>query len=105
MHAEERPEIEAARKGGDPARPIAGEDPAARAPETALRWWKVYGELEKLETALLDLFAAQAAEMSAEARREALDTNLPILLSQLERFQARHAYWRQRALDLERRSD
>lgn len=104
MQAEERPDIEAARKGGDLTRPIAGEDPDARAPETALRWWKVYGELERLETALVDFFAAQAAEMSPEARREALETNLPILLSQLERFQARHAYWRQRALDLEKRS-
>src|ERR1700704_2505364 len=104
MHAEERPEIEAARKGGDIDRPIAGEDPDTRAPETAYRWWKVYGELEKLETALVDHFAAQTAEMSAEARREALETNLPVLLSQLQRFRTRHAYWRQRAREIERGS-
>jgi hypothetical protein len=101
MQAEERPEIEAARKGGDPDRPMDGEDPDARAPETVRRWWKVYGELERLETALVDLLAERAAEMSEEARREAGETNLPVLLSQLHRFRERHTYWRQRALDIE----
>jgi hypothetical protein len=101
MQAEERPDIEAARKGGDPDRLMAGEDPQARAPETIRRWWRAYGELDKLETALVDLLAEQAVDMSDDARREACETNLPVLLSQLHRFRERHAYWRQRAVDVE----
>ena len=101
MQVDERPWIEAARKGGDPGRPMDGEDPDAQAPEIARRWWGVYGELERLETELLDLLAERAAKMSEDARREAGETNLPILLSQLTRFRERHAYWRQRAQDLD----
>jgi hypothetical protein len=101
MQAAERPEIEAARKGGDPDRPIDGEDPGTRSLDVARRWWRVYGELEKLETELVDHLAERAAEMSDDARREAAETNLPVLLSQLHRFRERHTYWRQRAQEVE----
>jgi hypothetical protein len=79
---------------------MAGEDPGAQAPEIARRWWKAYAELESLETALIDLLAERAAAMSEDARREASETNLPVLLAQLQRFKARHAYWRERAVGL-----
>ena len=101
MQAQERPEIEAARKGGDPDRPMAGEDPDAQAPEVIRRWWRAYAELETLETALLDLIAERGAALTEDARREVNETNLPVLVSQLHRFRERHAYWRQRALDIE----
>ncbi|HEY2598468.1 MAG TPA: hypothetical protein VGJ79_08310 [Candidatus Dormibacteraeota bacterium] len=101
MPAGERPDIEAARKGGDAERRMAGEDPGAHGPEVARRWWSAYGELESLETALVDLLAERSAAMSEDARREASETNLPVLLAQLRRFQLRHAYWRERAVTVE----
>jgi hypothetical protein len=97
----ERPEIEAARKGGDAERPMDGEDPSAQAPGVVRQWLRAYAELESLESELLDVLAARAAHMSKEAVQEAEETNLPVLLSQLERFRKRGDYWRQRAQELE----
>ena len=101
MEASEKPEIEAARKGGDAERPIDGEDPSAQAPDVVRQWLRAYAELEGLESELLDVLAARAAHMSKEAVQEAEATNLPVLLSQLERFRKRGDYWRQRARELE----
>jgi hypothetical protein len=95
VHAE-KPEIEAARKGGDIDRPIDGEDLSAESPAVVRRWLRAYAELESLETELLDILAARTAQMSNDARREAAETNLPVLMSQLERFRIRRDYWRQR---------
>jgi hypothetical protein len=80
---------------------LSGKDPTSRSPEIIRRWWRVYGDLERLETSLIDLLAERAADMSEEARREAAEANLPVLLSHLDRFRERHAYWRQRARELE----
>jgi hypothetical protein len=96
----ERPEIEAARKGGDPDRPIDGEDPSAHAPDIVRRWLRAYSELEGLEADLLDLLAARVARMSEEARHEAAETNLPVLISQLERFRRRRDYWQRRQREI-----
>ena len=103
MLAGERPEREAARKGGDAERPMEGEDPKAQAPESIRRWLRAYAELEALESELLDVLAARAANMGKDALHEAEETNLPVLLSQLERFRKRGEYWRQRAFELETR--
>jgi hypothetical protein len=105
LQAEEPPEIEAARKGADLDRPIDGEDPSARSDQAIRRWLRAYAELESLEAELLDLFAARSAQMSEDARREAAETNLPVLVSQLERFRKRHDYWQDRAENLERELD
>jgi hypothetical protein len=105
LQPEEPPEIVAARKGADPDRPIDGEDPTAQTDQAVRRWLKAYAELESLEAELLDLLAARSARMSQDARREAAETNLPVLVSQLERFRKRHEYWQQRAEHLERKPD
>ena len=96
----EKPEIVAARKGGDFNRPIDGEDPNARSRSAVRRWLRAYAELESLETELLDLLAERIAQMSDDARHEASETNLPVLISQLERFRKRRDYWRQRQQQL-----
>jgi len=96
----ERPEIVAARKGGDFNRPIDGEDPKAQSPGAVRRWLKAYSELESLEAELLDVLAGRIAGMGDDARHEASETNLPVLISQLERFRKRHDYWRQRQQQL-----
>jgi hypothetical protein len=100
LQADERPEVEAARKGADLERPIEGEDPSAHSPDVVRRWLRAYAELESLESELLDLLAARAARMSKEARREAEETNLPVLLSQFVRFRKRRDYWQQREREL-----
>ena len=96
----ERPEIVAAKKGGDLNRPIDGEDPNAQSRDAVRRWLRAYAELESLETELLDLLAERIARMSEDARHEASETNLPVLISQLERFRKRRDYWRQRQQQL-----
>ena len=97
----ERPEIEAARKGADPNRPIDGEDPSALSPHVVRRWLRTYAELESLEMELLDLLAFRAAQMSEDARHEAGETNFPVLVSQLDRFHKRRDFWQQRKREME----
>src|SRR3981081_2024428 len=81
MGHSEKPEIEAARKGGDIDRPIDGEDLSAESPAVVRRWLRAYAELESLETELLDTLAARTARMSNDARREAAETDRPVLQS------------------------
>ena len=42
--------------------------------------------------------------MPADAQREAEETNLPVLASQVERFRHRLHYWSKRRKELEKRS-
>ena len=101
MLPRESPEIEAARKGADPNRPIDGEDPSAQSPVVVRRWLRTYAELESLEMELLDLLAFRAAQMSEDARHEAGETNFPVLVSQLDRFHKRLDFWQQRKREME----
>jgi hypothetical protein len=101
VEAAEWPAIEAARKGADPHRTVDGEDTSARSPDVARQWLKAYTELLELETDLLTLLAERLPRMSAEARQEAEDTNLPVIVSQLQRFRHRMEFWRKRRDKLE----
>ena len=85
--------VGAAWEGADLERPISGEDPATDSLEEARRWVTVYSHLVKLETELLDVLAGTIAKMPSEAQREAEQTNLPVLASQVERFRHRLEYW------------
>ena len=95
----------AARAGADLDRPIAGEDPATGSLEEAQRWVTVYHQLVDLEQTLFDAMAAKIPAMPPAARREAEETNVPVLLTQLERFKHRLEYWRGRRDALRRGSD
>ena len=101
MEAAERPAIEAARKGADPYRPSDGEDTSAQSPDVARQWLKAYGELLELEADLLALLAERLPTMTAAARQEAEETNLPVLVSQLHRFRHRMDFWRRRKEQLD----
>ncbi|HET9782346.1 MAG TPA: hypothetical protein VFR33_11280, partial [Candidatus Dormibacteraeota bacterium] len=61
----------------------------------------VYSHLVKLEQELMDLMASMITRMPAEARKEAEETNLPVLASQSERFRHRLEYWSRRRSELE----
>ena len=93
---------EAAWAGADLDRPISGEDPKSDSLPEARRWILVYRHLVKLEQDLFDMLAKMIPTMPKEAQREAEETNLPVLASQVERFRHRLDYWvnRERELSL-----
>lgn len=91
----------AAWEGADLDRTLTGENPATGSLEEARRWVTVYGHLVKLEQELLDVLAATVPQMPAEAQKEAEETNLPVLASQVERFRHRLDLWLERKRELE----
>ena len=93
----------AAWEGADLDRPISGEDPASESLKEARRWVLVYRHLVKLEQELFDLLAKMIPSMPKEAQREAEETNLPVLASQIERFRHRLDFWVNRERELARK--
>ncbi len=93
----------AAWEGADLDRPILGENPDSESLEDARRWVTVYSYLVKLEEELLDMLAGAIPNMPDAAQREAEQTNLPVLASQVERFRHRRDYWIHRKTELEQR--
>lgn len=95
----------AAWEGADLERPISGENPETDSLEEARRWVTVYSHLVKLEQDLMDLMAGMIPKMPDEARKEAEETNLPVLASQIERFRHRLELWSKRRAELEGEGD
>lgn len=93
----------AARAGADLDRPIDGEDPTSDSLDEAERWVGVYHHLVSLEQHLFDSLAMRLPSMPPAAQREAETTNLPVLMTTLERFRHRLAYWQQRRDELQAR--
>ena len=91
----------AAWKGADLERPLEGEDPESGSLAEAQRWIAVYHHLVNLEQQLLDLLAKFIPAMPGAARKEAEETNLPVLASQIERFRHRLAFWQKRRDEIE----
>ena len=91
----------AAWEGADLERTIVGEDPTSDSLENARHWVAVYSHLVNLEQELLDALARLIPKMPPEARKEAEETNLPVLASQVERFRHRLDFWSQRRRELE----
>ena len=100
MQADQSRATEAARKGADPHRLMDGEDPGTQSAQSAHHWLKAYAELLELEADLLDMIAERMPGMSDEARHEAEETNLPVIVTQMERFRYRLEFWRQRKQEL-----
>ena len=90
----------AASKGADLDRPIRGEDPDSSSLAEARRWIGVYRHLVSLEEQLLDVLAGSIPSMPRESQIEAEETNLPLLLSQVERFRNRLDFWIRREREL-----
>jgi hypothetical protein len=91
----------AAWEGADLERRLSGEDPESDSLAEARQWVTVYSHLVKLEQDLLDLMAGMIPGMPDAAQREAEETNLPVLVSQAERFRHRRDYWIKRKNELE----
>ncbi len=93
----------AAWEGADVERLILGENPQTQSLEDTRHWVAVYRHLVVLEQQLFDLLAKMIPNMPGEAQREAEQTNLPVLASQVERFRYRLDYWSKRQRELEKR--
>lgn len=91
----------AAWEGADLERPISGEDPRTQSLESARHWIAVYSHLVELEQELMDVLAHTIPNMPEDARKEAEETNLPVLASQVERFRHRLDFWMKRRHELE----
>jgi len=91
----------AAWDGADLERPIEGEDPESASFHDAQRWVAVYRHLVNLEQELFDVMARMIPSMPADAQKEAEDTNLPVIASQVERFRHRLDFWTKRRDELD----
>jgi hypothetical protein len=99
---EERSDIIAARRGGDPEQGMETEaDPVTATMEQAVFWRKIYSEIVTMEEGVLARIRELMADQSPEARLEAELSNVPVVVAQLARFKRRHGYWDKRVLELE----
>ena len=101
VNSEQEEAAQAAWEGADLERPLSGEDPQTRSLDAAKHWIAVYSHLIDLEQELLDILAKTIPNMPEEARKEAEETNLPVLASQVERFRHRKDFWVKRRHELE----
>jgi hypothetical protein len=93
----ERPDIDAAVRGGDWSQAMDGEGaPAEATLEHAVYWRQIYTEILAMEEKVLDRIRQLMNTQSEEARREVELTNVPVVVAQAERFRQRLGYWEAR---------
>ena len=98
----ERPDIDAATRGGDWSQPMDGEGlPAHATIKQALYWRRIYTEILAMEEKVLDRIHELMAKESATSRREVELTNVPVVVAQAERFRQRLGYWEARVDELQ----
>ena len=101
----ERPDIDAATRGGDWSQPMDGEvRPADATMQQAVYWRRVYTEILALEEKVLDRIRKLMALESPASRREVELTNVPVVVAQAERFRQRLGYWEARVTELRRKT-
>ena len=90
----DRPDIAAATRGGDDSVGMEHEvEPASASLEEALFWRGIYSEILVMEESVLDRIRQLMARQSPQARREVELTNVPVVVSQVERFRYRWKIW------------
>jgi hypothetical protein len=101
MRKTDRPDVEAAERGGDWAQRMDGEGmPAEATMEQALYWKETYTEILAMEEKVLARIRQLMAAESEQVRREVELTNVPVVVAQAERFRQRLGYWDARVRDL-----
>ncbi len=91
---QERPDIVAATRGGNSSLGMDVEaDPATATLEQALFRRNIYTEILVMEEAVLARIHQLMASQTPEARREVELTNVPVVVSQVERFRMRQGIW------------
>jgi len=96
-----RPDIDAARRGGDWTQAMDGEGlPENSTLEHALYWRQIYSEILAMEEKVLARIRQLMTTQSDEGRREVELTNVPVVVAQAERFRQRLSYWEARVAQL-----
>ena len=97
----DRPDIDAAERGGDWTKRMDGEGvPGDANLEQAVYWSHVYSEILAMEEKVLARIRELMLTQSDTARREVELTNVPVVVAQAERFRQRLGYWDERVADL-----
>ena len=89
----DRPDIVAASEGIDSLGMDDEVDPASVSLEQALFWRSIYSEILEMEESVLVRIHQLMAEQSPQAQREVELTNIPVVVSQVERFRYRWEIW------------
>jgi hypothetical protein len=97
----DRPDIDAATRGGDWSQAMDGEAaPEDATIEQALYWRQIYTEILAMEEKVLARIRELMGKQSDEGRREVELTNVPVVVAQAERFRQRLGYWEARVVQL-----
>jgi hypothetical protein len=98
----ERPDVDAAVRGGDWSQPMDGEGaPGEATIKQALYWRQIYTEILAMEEKVLVRIRQLMTKQSDEGRREVELTNVPVVVAQAERFRQRLGYWEARIAELD----
>jgi len=101
-----RPDIDAAKRGGDWVQRMEGEGlPGEASLEQAIYWRQVYSEILAMEEKVLERIRQLMLTQSETARREVELTNVPVVVAQAERFRQRLGYWTTRVQELKGAAD
>lgn len=97
-----RPEMVAADRGGKAEVGMDSEaEPITATLAQARYWQQIYREITAMEELVLARIHELMEGQSPEARREVELTNVPVVVSQVERFRQRLGYWTARIAELE----
>jgi hypothetical protein len=97
----ERPDVDAAERGGDWSQRMDGEGvPGEASMEQAVYGRQIYTEILAMEEKVLTRIRQLMDKQSDEARREVELTNVPVVVAQAERFRQRLGYWEARVHEL-----
>jgi len=92
---------EAAERAVDQTALLDGEDPTSKHPEDVRHWISAYSELIGFKEGLLNKSQSEISEMeNPNARKEADAVDVTILVAELDRYQKRLRFWKQRSEDL-----
>jgi hypothetical protein len=98
----ERPDVQAAIRGGDGQQPMEAEPEIASSSLQQARFWRgTYAEILAMEEMVLAKVHDLMAKQSTTARREVELSNVPVIAAQVDRFRVRHSYWDDRVHLLE----
>jgi hypothetical protein len=90
----------------NPQRLLDGENPETSYLEDADHWLSVYTELLQTKAAMVAALNERLTRTTEElARREMGDTDVVVLEQELQRFQSRIDFWKQRKVELESNSE
>jgi hypothetical protein len=97
----DRPDVDAAMRGGDWSQRMDGEGlPDKATIKQALYWRRIYTEILAMEEKVLARIRQLMVTQSDEGRREVELTNVPVVVAQAERFRQRLGYWEARVAEL-----